>query len=170
MESIRRAITNVKELYNGINPATLSGAIDIVVIRQPDGSLKCSPFHVRFGKLFVLRPKEKVVRESCLRAHQHMHIGCLLHHPRFSNAPGMHPMSISFTSLTIARALVQVYIRLNDQPVDLHMKLGEGGECFFVCETDPSVCVCLYVSESVLAILLLAAIAPILQRAHPLPP
>ncbi|XP_024270277.1 phosphatidate phosphatase LPIN2-like [Oncorhynchus tshawytscha] len=51
----------VKELYRGLNPATLTGAIDIIVVRQPDGSLQCSPFHVRFGKLGVLRSKEKVV-------------------------------------------------------------------------------------------------------------
>lgn len=53
----------VKELYHGINPATLTGGIDVIVVRQPDGSLQCSPFHVRFGKLGVLRSKEKVVRE-----------------------------------------------------------------------------------------------------------
>uniref|UniRef100_A0A674E8Z7 phosphatidate phosphatase n=1 Tax=Salmo trutta TaxID=8032 RepID=A0A674E8Z7_SALTR len=51
----------VKELYRGLNPATLTGAIDVIVVRQPDGSLQCSPFHVRFGKLGVLRSKEKVV-------------------------------------------------------------------------------------------------------------
>ena len=45
-----------------VNTSTLSGAIDIVVVRQPDGSLKSSPFHVRFGKLHVLKPKEKLVR------------------------------------------------------------------------------------------------------------
>ncbi|XP_038872307.1 phosphatidate phosphatase LPIN2-like [Salvelinus namaycush] len=51
----------VKELYRGLNPATLTGAIDVIVVRQADGSLQCSPFHVRFGKLGVLRSKEKVV-------------------------------------------------------------------------------------------------------------
>uniref|UniRef100_A0A8C5TWG4 Lipin N-terminal domain-containing protein n=1 Tax=Malurus cyaneus samueli TaxID=2593467 RepID=A0A8C5TWG4_9PASS len=51
----------VKELYQDLNPATLSGCIDVVVVRQPDNSFKCSPFHVRFGKLGVLRSKEKVV-------------------------------------------------------------------------------------------------------------
>ncbi|CAB1354200.1 unnamed protein product, partial [Coregonus sp. 'balchen'] len=51
----------VKELYRGLNPATLTGGIDVIVVRQPDGSLQCSPFHVRFGKLGVLRSKEKVV-------------------------------------------------------------------------------------------------------------
>lgn len=52
----------VKELYRGLNPATLTGGIDVIVVRQPDGSFQCSPFHVRFGKLGVLRSKEKVVR------------------------------------------------------------------------------------------------------------
>ncbi|XP_072853049.2 phosphatidate phosphatase LPIN3 isoform X1 [Pogona vitticeps] len=51
----------VKKLYKGLNPATLTGCIDVVVVRQPDGSLHCSPFHVRFGKLRVLRSSEKVV-------------------------------------------------------------------------------------------------------------
>ncbi|KAF3855967.1 hypothetical protein F7725_016690, partial [Dissostichus mawsoni] len=41
----------VKELYRGLNPATLTGGIDVIVVRQPDGSFQCSPFHVRFGKL-----------------------------------------------------------------------------------------------------------------------
>ncbi|XP_043843345.1 phosphatidate phosphatase LPIN3 [Dromiciops gliroides] len=51
----------VKDLYEGLNPATLSGGIDVLVVRQPDGSFLCSPFHVRFGKLDVLRSREKVV-------------------------------------------------------------------------------------------------------------
>ncbi|XP_062243631.1 phosphatidate phosphatase LPIN1 isoform X2 [Platichthys flesus] len=51
----------VKELYRGLNPATLSGCIDVIVVRQPDGSLHCSPFHVRFGKMGVLQSREKVV-------------------------------------------------------------------------------------------------------------
>lgn len=51
----------VKELYRGLNPATLSGGIDVLVVKQMDGSFRCSPFHVRFGKLGVLRSREKVV-------------------------------------------------------------------------------------------------------------
>ncbi|XP_077583061.1 phosphatidate phosphatase LPIN2 isoform X2 [Stigmatopora nigra] len=75
----------VKELYSGLNPATLTGGIDVVVVRQPDGSFQCSPFHVRFGKLGVLRSKEKIVD-----------------------------------------------IEINGESVDLHMKLGDNGEAFFV--------------------------------------
>ncbi|XP_053310150.1 phosphatidate phosphatase LPIN3 isoform X1 [Spea bombifrons] len=48
----------VRDLYNGVNPATLSGSIDVVVIRQPDGSFRSSPFHVRFGKLGILHSAE----------------------------------------------------------------------------------------------------------------
>uniref|UniRef100_A0AAQ5Y6A8 phosphatidate phosphatase n=1 Tax=Amphiprion ocellaris TaxID=80972 RepID=A0AAQ5Y6A8_AMPOC len=75
----------VKELYRGLNPATLTGGIDVIVVRQPDGSFQCSPFHVRFGKLGVLRSKEKIVD-----------------------------------------------IEINGESVDLHMKLGDNGEAFFV--------------------------------------
>ncbi|NWU81729.1 LPIN3 phosphatase, partial [Onychorhynchus coronatus] len=79
----------VKELYQDLNPATLTGCIDVVVVRQPDNSFKCSPFHVRFGKLGVLRSREKVVD-----------------------------------------------IEINGEPVDLHMKLGDNGEAFFVQESE----------------------------------
>ncbi|XP_065112466.1 phosphatidate phosphatase LPIN1 isoform X2 [Paramisgurnus dabryanus] len=83
-----QVFVQVKELYRGLNPATLSGCIDVIVVQQPDGSLICSPFHVRFGKMGVLRSREKVVD-----------------------------------------------IEINGEPVNLHMKLGENGEAFFVKET-----------------------------------
>lgn len=56
-----QVFVQVKELYRGLNPATLSGCIDVIVVRHPDGSLHCSPFHVHFGKMGVLRSREKVV-------------------------------------------------------------------------------------------------------------
>ncbi|XP_034427772.1 phosphatidate phosphatase LPIN2-like isoform X1 [Hippoglossus hippoglossus] len=56
-----QVLVTVKELYKGINQATLSGCIDVIVVRQPDGTFQCSPFHVRFGKLGVLRSREKVI-------------------------------------------------------------------------------------------------------------
>uniref|UniRef100_A0AAY4AAU7 phosphatidate phosphatase n=1 Tax=Denticeps clupeoides TaxID=299321 RepID=A0AAY4AAU7_9TELE len=84
-----QVLVTVKELYKGINQATLSGCIDVVVVRQKDGTFQCSPFHVRFGKLGVLRSKEKVID-----------------------------------------------IEINGEPVDLHMKLGDNGEAFFVQETE----------------------------------
>uniref|UniRef100_A0A672Q109 phosphatidate phosphatase n=1 Tax=Sinocyclocheilus grahami TaxID=75366 RepID=A0A672Q109_SINGR len=84
-----QVLVTMKELYKGINQATLSGCIDVVVVRQKDGTYQCSPFHVRFGKLGVLRSKEKVID-----------------------------------------------IEINGEPVDLHMKLGDNGEAFFVQETE----------------------------------
>ncbi|KIM65800.1 hypothetical protein SCLCIDRAFT_1156570, partial [Scleroderma citrinum Foug A] len=51
-----------------INPSTLTGAIDVIVvwkhIEDGDVHLTCSPFHVRFGKLRVLRPADKKVNVS----------------------------------------------------------------------------------------------------------
>ncbi|XP_042295651.1 phosphatidate phosphatase LPIN1 isoform X2 [Sceloporus undulatus] len=84
-----QVFVTVKDFYKGLNPATLSGCIDVIVVRQPDGNLQCSPFHVRFGKMGVLRSKEKVVD-----------------------------------------------IEINGESVDLHMKLGDNGEAFFVEETN----------------------------------
>uniref|UniRef100_A0A665WUT8 phosphatidate phosphatase n=1 Tax=Echeneis naucrates TaxID=173247 RepID=A0A665WUT8_ECHNA len=84
-----QVLVTVKELYKGINQATLSGCIDVVVVRQRDGTYQCSPFHVRFGKLGVLRSKEKIID-----------------------------------------------IEVNGEPVELHMKLGDNGEAFFVQETE----------------------------------
>ena len=44
------------------NPSTLSGCIDIIAVRQPDGSIKVSPFHVRFGKnMGILKSNKKLV-------------------------------------------------------------------------------------------------------------
>nr|XP_046226936.1 phosphatidate phosphatase LPIN2-like isoform X2 [Scatophagus argus] len=84
-----QVLVTVKELYKGINQATLSGCIDVIVVRQPDGTFQCSPFHVRFGKLGVLRSREKVID-----------------------------------------------IEINGETVELHMKLGDNGEAFFVQETE----------------------------------
>lgn len=33
----------------------------MIVVQAPDGSLRCSPFQVRFGKMHLLRPQEKIV-------------------------------------------------------------------------------------------------------------
>ncbi|KAI9618300.1 hypothetical protein KEM48_006753 [Puccinia striiformis f. sp. tritici PST-130] len=77
MSWIGRAISSVGQYYKEINPATLSGAIDVIVVESrrqstkdeqddpstPDLSeLACSPWHVRFGKLSVLRPVDRKVR------------------------------------------------------------------------------------------------------------
>ncbi|XP_075210050.1 phosphatidate phosphatase LPIN isoform X2 [Lycorma delicatula] len=90
MNYLGKFISNFRYVYNEINAATLTGAIDVVVVEQPDGSFTCSPFHVRFGKIGVLRSREKVVD-----------------------------------------------IEINGEPVDIHMKLGESGEAFFVEEVAP---------------------------------
>jgi phosphatidate phosphatase LPIN len=92
MQYVRSISGSVSKTWNSINPATLSGAIDVIVVEQEDGSLACSPFHVRFGKFSLLRPYEK-----------------------------------------------KVEFRVNDQKQDYAMKLGEGGEAFFVFETSDNI-------------------------------
>ncbi|CAD5234629.1 unnamed protein product [Bursaphelenchus xylophilus] len=61
MDYMQRWFSNIKYVYNSMNPAVLSGAIDIVVIEQPDSTLKCSPFYIRFGIYGVFSSTEKYV-------------------------------------------------------------------------------------------------------------
>ncbi|KAI6034709.1 LNS2-domain-containing protein [Pisolithus microcarpus] len=65
MNYLRGAVSATYQYYKDINPSTLTGAIDVIVVRRQasDGDihLACSPFHVRFGKLQVLRPADKKV-------------------------------------------------------------------------------------------------------------
>lgn len=92
MQYVRNLSDSVSTAWNSINPATLSGAIDVIVVEHDDGTLACSPFHVRFGKFSLLRPSEK---------------------------------KVEFT--------------VNGIKQDYSMKLGEGGEAFFVFETTENV-------------------------------
>ncbi|KAJ1883285.1 lipin Ned1 [Coemansia sp. RSA 1722] len=62
MQYVGKVFSTVSQLYKELNPATLSGAIDVVVVEDKDGNLSCSPFHVRFGKLQLLRPSDKAVQ------------------------------------------------------------------------------------------------------------
>ncbi|KAG5438913.1 hypothetical protein PCANB_002243 [Pneumocystis canis] len=61
MQYVGRAFGTMSKTWSSINPATLSGAIDVIVIEQANGDFACSPFHVRFGKFSMLRPSEKKV-------------------------------------------------------------------------------------------------------------
>lgn len=76
MNSLVKVFSNFKEFYNEINGATLTGAIDVIVVEQPDGTFLCSPFHVRFGKLGVLRSREKIVsmRYLCFQIRKTIYI------------------------------------------------------------------------------------------------
>jgi len=60
IDYIGRFVSSVSTALE-FNQATLSGCIDVIVIEQEDGTLMCTPFHVRFGKLKVLKSKEKTV-------------------------------------------------------------------------------------------------------------
>lgn len=55
--------TAILSSVNGLTPH-MAGAIDIMVVEQPDGSLRCSPFYVRFGKYTPMRARDRVVRVS----------------------------------------------------------------------------------------------------------
>ncbi|OCH86228.1 LNS2-domain-containing protein [Obba rivulosa] len=114
MNYLRGAVSAISapyQYYKDLNPSTLTGAIDVIVVSRPKQSsehddeqnttdtdtasgreLVCSPFHVRFGKWQVLRPGDK-----------------------------------------------KVNMFVNGNPVPFPMKIGEAGEAFFVFETDEDI-------------------------------
>ncbi|VEL21397.1 unnamed protein product [Protopolystoma xenopodis] len=71
--------SGIKWAYNDINSSTLTGAIDVIVIKQAEGTYNCGPFHVRFGKLTAIHPVDKHV-EVYVNGHYldfiHMRLGC----------------------------------------------------------------------------------------------
>jgi phosphatidate phosphatase LPIN len=59
--ALGRLVSGISGAFE-VNEAFLSGALDVIVIRHKDGKLMASPFHVRFGKLKLLRTREKIVK------------------------------------------------------------------------------------------------------------
>lgn len=111
MNYLRGAINAASQYYRDINPSTLTGAIDVIVVRRPvdpssstktsstdasspplEEEYACSPFHVRFGKWQVLRPVDKKVK-----------------------------------------------VLVNGKEIPFSMKIGDAGEAFFVFETEGEV-------------------------------
>ena len=92
----------IQEFYSEINGATLTGAIDVIVVEQEDGTFKSSPFHVRFGKLGVMKAREKIVSDDMGRNTQY-------------NSD-----------------ILQVDLEINGEPVEMQMKLDDSGVAFFV--------------------------------------
>ncbi|KAF5402795.1 hypothetical protein PHET_03702 [Paragonimus heterotremus] len=61
MDVIGSLLSGAKSYYNSLNEANSTGAIDVIVVNQPDGTLKSTPFHVRFGKAGILWPRAHTV-------------------------------------------------------------------------------------------------------------
>ena len=47
-----------------VNPSSLSGALDIIVIEHKDGTLRSSPWHVTFGKFGLFYHSNKLISVS----------------------------------------------------------------------------------------------------------
>ena len=58
--ALGRLVSGISGAFE-MNEAFLSGSLDVIVIRHADGTYHASPFHVRFGKLKLLRSREKIV-------------------------------------------------------------------------------------------------------------
>ncbi|KAK4536564.1 hypothetical protein CDCA_CDCA09G2589 [Cyanidium caldarium] len=122
---IDRLLTAVSAALE-INAATLSGAVDVVVIRQADGSLRSTPFHVRFGKLQLLRSREKVV-EIAVEAVEEEGKEARAQRKASDGLPGTLPALPPPTGIDTGAVA---------NKVPLTMLLGAAGEAFFVEEAE----------------------------------
>ena len=74
----------------------------MIVVEQEDGTFKSSPFHVRFGKLGVMKAREKIVSDDRVR------------------------------NTECDSDILQVDLEINGEPVEMKMKLDDSGVAFFV--------------------------------------
>ena len=74
----------------------------MIVVEQEDGTFKSSPFHVRFGKLGVMKAREKIVSDDLGR------------------------------NTLYDSDILQVDLEINGEPVEMQMKLDDSGVAFFV--------------------------------------
>ncbi|KAJ6248884.1 lipin [Anaeramoeba flamelloides] len=44
-----------------MNRTSLSGLIDIIAVQQPNGDIHSTPFYIRFGRNYTMKPKNKIV-------------------------------------------------------------------------------------------------------------
>jgi phosphatidate phosphatase PAH1 len=54
MKSIKNFFSSAAEVCNP-KKGTISGVMDVIVIRRPDGSMASTPFHVKFGRFKVMK-------------------------------------------------------------------------------------------------------------------
>lgn len=111
MQFVGNLFASVSEFYKDINPSTLSGAIDIIVTEDTTtGQRRCTPWHVRFGKLQLLRASEKRV-EICINGER---VDCFA-----QESPGAKSGDGNNTDK-------------NGFEDGIAMKVGVGGETYFV--------------------------------------
>jgi len=60
MGVVNTIFSTVSGLYNNINPITLSGVNDVIVVKTKNGEMRCSPFQLRFSRLTFITSKNQV--------------------------------------------------------------------------------------------------------------
>ncbi|CAH8565037.1 unnamed protein product [Heterobilharzia americana] len=78
MNYLGRLFSSAQQYYKNINVANLTGAIDVIVVKNKDGEYQSTPFYVRFGKMGVLYPQAHLV-DICINGQPRpdlcMHVG-----------------------------------------------------------------------------------------------
>ncbi|VDP98494.1 unnamed protein product [Trichobilharzia regenti] len=63
MNYLGRLFSSAQQYYKCINVANLTGAVDVIVVKNKNGEYRSTPFYVRFGKMGVLYPQGQLVRD-----------------------------------------------------------------------------------------------------------
>ncbi|CAH8852745.1 unnamed protein product [Trichobilharzia szidati] len=61
MNYLGRLFSSAQQYYKSINVANLTGAVDVIVVKNKNGEYQSTPFYVRFGKMGVLYPQGQLV-------------------------------------------------------------------------------------------------------------
>nr|CAH8858141.1 unnamed protein product [Trichobilharzia regenti] len=61
MNYLGRLFSSAQQYYKCINVANLTGAVDVIVVKNKNGEYRSTPFYVRFGKMGVLYPQGQLV-------------------------------------------------------------------------------------------------------------
>ena len=60
MKTFGKLVSGISSFFE-FNKATLSGALDVIVVEHEDGTMLCNPFRIRFGKLKLLKSSSQPI-------------------------------------------------------------------------------------------------------------
>lgn len=128
MNYLRGAINAASQYYRDINPSTLTGAIDVIVVRRtvdPSSSTGSNPSGTStFSNDAAKGTSSNWDSSSPLTEDE---LACSPFHVRFGKWQVLRPVD------------KKVKVLVNGKEIPFSMKIGDAGEAFFVFETDDEV-------------------------------
>ena len=125
MNYLRGAISAASQYYRDINPSTLTGAIDVIVVKRSVDPSASSSSASSSGSPSNSNPNGKALDISSPPPEDEY--ACSPFHVRFGKWQVLRPVD------------KKVKVMVNGKEIPFSMKIGDAGEAFFVFETDDDV-------------------------------